>query len=229
MIFVMCSYTTNQDDNSGPAQSQYYSTADGSVCYLYFYKDTGKYKGNLDKPKGLDDLNGTAFGIWGSNITEASVRAYQIAKFNYSQDIANNRIIESVSSNGNLTPFTDGPTWEGTWTIPVCHTGNHNWNTQDGDITISYGSLPCCCGPNCNETATFVQAANMTGFQTLLHGCQSQLAGTDIDFSTVDYGFKENNGGGVHLGPLGLGPIIGIAIAGGAVVTSIILCFCCCC
>lgn len=44
-------------------------------------------------------------------------------------------------------------------------------------------------GPNCNETSAFVEAANMVGFQTLLHACQAQLGDTDIDYSDVDYGF----------------------------------------
>ena len=71
--------------------------------------------------------------------------------------------------------------------------------------------LPCCCGnspfsstkpfhaprneltttgPDCKDTAAFVKAANLYGFQTLLRGCKAQLYGTDLDFNSIDYGFK---------------------------------------
>jgi hypothetical protein len=45
-------------------------------------------------------------------------------------------------------------------------------------------------GPNCNETKAFVEAANMVGFQTLLHACEGQLGDTNIDYTQVDYGFS---------------------------------------
>jgi hypothetical protein len=41
-------------------------------------------------------------------------------------------------------------------------------------------------GPNCNDTAAFVKAANMQGFQTLLRACKEQYA----DYESVDYGFQ---------------------------------------
>ncbi len=105
-----------------------------------------------------------------------------------------NRIEASVASNGTLTPFQDGPGWEGVWTIPVCDVGSHvEWNTQFWDKKEGFGRLPCCCGPNCADTAEFVQAAGMKDFQTLLHGCKRQLKGTEIDFSKVDYGFQTDS------------------------------------
>lgn len=41
-------------------------------------------------------------------------------------------------------------------------------------------------GPDCKDTAAFVKAANMQGFQTLLRACKAQYA----DYESVDYGFE---------------------------------------
>jgi hypothetical protein len=41
-------------------------------------------------------------------------------------------------------------------------------------------------GPNCKDTAAFVKAANMQGFQTLLRACKGQYA----NYESVDYGFE---------------------------------------
>jgi hypothetical protein len=114
--------------------------------FSHRYDEDGILRGHLDKPWGLDELNGTHYGINGSDITKASARAFRVGGFNYSQDIAHSRIVKSISSNGLLTPFTDGAGWEGTWTLPVCDMGTHNWNTQYGNDTSRYGMLPCCCG-----------------------------------------------------------------------------------
>jgi hypothetical protein len=79
----------------------------------------------------------------------------------------------SVSSNGTLTPYADGAGWigqnvsstlfeailtihAGTWTLPVCDIGTHQWNTQFGNKTSRYGMLPCCCGnPPFSSTKPF--------------------------------------------------------------------------
>ncbi|OCK73645.1 hypothetical protein K432DRAFT_430486 [Lepidopterella palustris CBS 459.81] len=188
-IFVMFHKTNNSDDTSGPSESRYYSAADGGVYYLYFYHEDGILRGHLDKPWGLDFLNGNVYGITAADITKASARAFRAAKFNYNQSFAQERIMTSISSNGALNPFADGAGWEGTWTLPVCDTGIHNWNSQYGNKTTRYGMLPCCCGVNCTDTAAFVKAANMKYFQTLVHGCRGLLGHSDLNFKKIDYGY----------------------------------------
>lgn len=44
-------------------------------------------------------------------------------------------------------------------------------------------------GENCHDTKAFVNATYLGGFQTLLRGCKAQLRDTDLDFSSIDYGF----------------------------------------
>ncbi|OCK74569.1 hypothetical protein K432DRAFT_447221 [Lepidopterella palustris CBS 459.81] len=188
-IFVTFTKTNNTNDTSGPAQTKYYSSQDGGVYYTYFYHEDGVLRGHIDKPWGLDNLNGSLYNITGTDITKASARAFKIGGFNFTRDMAFQQIEESVSSNGTLTPYLDGASWTGTWTIPVCDIGTHQWNTQYGKNGSRYGMLPCCCGPNCTDTATFVKAANMNNFQTLLRGCKEQLKDTDLDFNAIEYGF----------------------------------------
>ena len=154
----------------------------------------------MDAPPGFDKLTSSDYNISITDALKSSARTWRYQGFNYTQRDAMNRIQGSVLSNGTLTPFQDGIGWEGVWTIPVCDIGGHiQWNTQFGDKKEGYGRLPCCCGPNCSDTAAFVEAGGWKGFNGLLSGCKLQLANSDIDFSNVDYGFKSSGGGGVSL------------------------------
>ena len=72
----------------------------------------------------------------------------------------------------------------------MCDMGANNWNTAYGAKPTRFGLMPCCCGPNCSETKDFIKAANMQGFQTVLHACQAQLQKTSIEYADVDYGIK---------------------------------------
>jgi hypothetical protein len=101
-----------------------------------------------------------------------------------------NQLEEAFSSNGTVSPFKQGAGWVGTWTLPVCDMGANNWNTAYGAKPTRFGLMPCCCGPNCSETKDFIKAANMQGFQTVLHACQAQLQKTSIKYADVIYGIK---------------------------------------
>ncbi|KAI9783858.1 MAG: hypothetical protein M1816_001159 [Peltula sp. TS41687] len=159
-----------------------------SITLIYYV-----LSGGLDKPWGLDQLNGSLYGITGKDITKASAGAWKVGKFNYTKEMAFEQLQSWASSNGTMSPYQDGAGWPGTWTLPVCDIDHHRWNTQFGDKPSRFGMLPCCCGPSCADTKAFVMAANMKGFRTLLRGCKAQLEGTDLDFHAIDYGFKWNN------------------------------------
>ncbi|KAH0538828.1 hypothetical protein FGG08_004604 [Glutinoglossum americanum] len=193
--FIYFAKTDDPNDSNGPNVTKYYSEEDGGVYYLYRYVEDHILQGHLDKPWGLDAINGPHYNIAPSDITKSSALAWRRAGFNYTQDIAKDRILESITSNGTLTPFKDGAAWEGVWTIPVCDVGNHtNWNVQyGGKKKHRYDYLPCCCGPDCKDTKDFVKAANLKGFQTLLRGCKAQLKVEGMDYSKVDYGFAWKN------------------------------------
>ena len=181
-------------------------------------------KGYLDAPSSLSKLNNSIYGIDPADISRSSARAWAYAKSNYTNDDVMNRIEASVASNGTLTPFQDGPGWEGVWTIPVCDLGVHvEWNTQFGDQKEGLGRLPCCCGPKCADTAEFVKAAGMKNYEVLRDGCERQLKGSDINFSRVDYGF------GSFWSRISIGQRAGIVIGVIFLFVALLACFCCCC
>lgn len=141
-------------------------------------------------PFGLDKLNGSLYNISRSDITKASAAAYRVAKFNFTHADETAQLEEAFASNGTVSPFEQGAGWVGTWTLPVCDMGANNWNTQYGAKPTRFGYLPCCCGPSCSETKEFIAAANMEGFQTVLHACQGQLKDSSIRYEDVEYGIK---------------------------------------
>jgi hypothetical protein len=158
--------------------------------YSYYDKTDDIYVGHLTPPPNIDHLNNTAYNISIADVLVSSSRAWKYAGNNYTEETARNRIIASISSNGTLTPFQDGPSWEGIWTIPVCDIGNNiDWITQFGDAQQGPG-LPCCCGEKCKDTREFVYASGFNGSQALLQECKIQLSGTGIPFNRVNYGFK---------------------------------------
>ncbi|KAI9775007.1 MAG: hypothetical protein M1839_001607 [Geoglossum umbratile] len=212
-IFVNFLRTNNTNDASGPKDARYYSEEDGGVYYTYHYHEDGKLKGHLDKPWGLDELNGSTYGISGIDITKASARAWRIGGFNFTRQMGEDLLQQAVSSNKS-NPWVEGAAWPGSWTLPVCDMGTHNWNTQFGEKRGKYGLLPCCCGEACKDTKAFVKAANMKGFQTLLSGCEAQLKNSDLDFKSIDYGFKKNSSA-ILTAAIALGVIftLGIVIA----------------
>ncbi|KAI9775348.1 MAG: hypothetical protein M1839_001264 [Geoglossum umbratile] len=254
-IFIYFARTDDPEDSNGPEVTKYYSKADGGVYYLYRYSEDGILQGHLDKPWGLEFLNGSTVSVLskpqpkgmdggrkarslirrdGSNykippsdITKASARAWRKAGFNYTDMIAQERILESIASNGTLTPFEDGAGWEGVWTIPVCDVGNHTkWNVKYGwKQNHRYDMLPCCCGENCKDTAKFIRAANLNGLQTVLRGCKIQLQGSGINFDSVDYGFRWKNSLPLAFASWGNGARFGFVIV---ILIPVLVGFCCC-
>ncbi|KAH0548679.1 hypothetical protein GP486_007777, partial [Trichoglossum hirsutum] len=111
-IFIYFAKTDNPNDSNGPNVTKYYSKEDGGVYYLYRYVEDGVLQGHLDKPWGLDQLAGPHYNIAPSDITKSSARAWRRSGFNYTQEVAQNRIVDSITSNGSLTPFQDGAAWE---------------------------------------------------------------------------------------------------------------------
>ncbi|KAM7191314.1 hypothetical protein V8F20_009369 [Naviculisporaceae sp. PSN 640] len=231
-IFIMFKSTLDADINSGPSQTKYYSEEDKGVYYLYEMLEGNRMTSTLVKPLGLDDFDGSYFGITAQDITRASAKSFRAGQFNYTnEDFVTelDDVLANDGANASISdPFKEGAAWPGTWTIPVCDTGKYDWNVQYDDYSSRYGKLPCCCGPDCKDTAAFVRAANILGSQAFLRGCWEQLRTLpDLDFERIDYGYSwdrtfpvfwsEANDG------VRAGVVIGI-IAGGVIVLSLIIC-----
>jgi hypothetical protein len=194
------------------------------VSYHRFsYNDTKHFGGYLAAPPNIDKFKNSTYNL---NITDtviSSSRAWQYASNNYTNQDAQDRIIASVASNGTLTPFQDGSAWEGVWTIPVCNVGNNvDWNTEFGDKKQGYGRLPCCCGPNCRDTAEFARASGWNGSDTLLLGCRRQLAGSGISCASIDYGYSSSGSFAYHWAIWNAGQRTGVMI--GLIFCGLIFC-----
>jgi len=194
--FIYSALTNDPNDASGPNVTKYYSTETGRVYYLYAYHTTGRLSGILDVPRGLYMMNDSRYGIDPKAITKSSAVAWEASGSSNSTSIAGlNGTVSFVSGNGALNPFTSEGEWEGLWTLPICDIGtNIGWNAQYGHDSKHgrYGALPCCCGPNCQDTKAFIDSISMKGLQTLLVGCKSQMKSSNVTtkHGAVDYGFK---------------------------------------
>jgi len=187
--------TAELNQSEYPANSSYTSRST-NVTYIPYYFD-GKAQQQLP---GMQVLSGGTIGLNASHVAEASARAWEVAAFNYTPQLAFRRLEASFSSNGELTPFQDGDRWEGTYTLPVCDVGPHKeWVVQYGGRMV-----PCCCGPNCTETRAFIAASNLNTSGNFLHMCRKELKGTSLDFSKIDYG--------IHPRGLSKGQKAGVAI-----------------
>jgi hypothetical protein len=183
--FLVFARTDYPNDNHGPNETKYYSEIMGGIYHLYYYDGRA-----LERPPGMDLLNDSTYGIEPWQITKSAARAWEhVGNSDYTNDIALSRLQDSLASNGTLTPFKDGPAWEGIFPFPVCDVGDHiDWVGQYGDRV-----LPCCCGPKCRDTRTFVRAANLNHSSSFLKACREQLKYSDVDFDSVDYGIQTSS------------------------------------
>ncbi|KAK3213657.1 hypothetical protein GRF29_28g563392 [Pseudopithomyces chartarum] len=118
-IFTTFHRTNDSLSSSGPNATRYYSQKDGGVYYTYFYHESGILKGYLDAPEGLAQLNESAWGISGGDISKASAASAKVGGFNYTEEMGRGALSEAIASNGSLSPWEDGAGWRGTWTMPV--------------------------------------------------------------------------------------------------------------
>lgn len=207
-------------DNQFPSNDSWTSPRSGRTYVPYFFDG----RSQLSLP-GLDALDQTFYSVTASQVAEASARAWEVAGFNYTDAVALRRVQDSFS-DPELTPFRDGVSWEGTFTLPVCDVGDHS------DWLVPYGGrlLPCCCGPDCSQTHAFVQAANLNHSQDWRDICHKQLKGTSLDFDTIDYGIDAGSKAHQFWHSLGKGGKAGfiIAVVLGIFISWIVLCAFCC-
>lgn len=74
--------------------------------------------------------------------------------------MATQRALEAVRDEW-ANPWDKGTQWEGTFTIPICNTGNTSYNVQYGERI-----MPCNCGGNGDgsQVADLKKNANMEGY-----------------------------------------------------------------
>lgn len=100
------------------------------------------------------------------------------------------------------------------------------------DALTSFAHTTFQIGKDCNDTAAFVTAAHLHGFQTLLRGCKAQLKDTNLDFATIDYGFGWEKSFRLWYAAMSRGQKAGIVIGiiiGGIVVMIMLASIIACC
>ncbi|CAG7923683.1 unnamed protein product [Penicillium olsonii] len=177
------------DDNQGIGSGPQEATVcrDGQAWYLYYWQEndvvstTSHQWGWVASPPGADQLGQGAYGgVSVQDIINSSLDAYNVAGYNYDSDTAASRASDAIS-NSWASPGAHGASWEGIFTIPVCDVGGAVNSDYQGKeyILQSYGhdSRPVWCGAICSgdsqKTSDFINAANMGGFQSPKHLCNS--------------------------------------------------------
>ncbi|KAI1373492.1 hypothetical protein F4677DRAFT_217379 [Hypoxylon crocopeplum] len=172
-----------QDIGSGP--KDYTVCRDGRAWYLYYWHEgngdflSNKQWGYVTMPPGADKLgSGDYAGVTVADVINSSIDSYNVAEYNYDASKAADRVHEALQG-GWRNPGAQGPSWEGTFTIPVCDVSGavgQKWQDQQY-ILQEYDddSRPVWCGPICSndwdKTSRFIKAANMNNFKSPKHLC----------------------------------------------------------
>ena len=173
----------NQGIGSGPQAASV--CRDNKAWYLYYWQEndvvstTSHQWGWVNPPPGSDQLGqGEYVGVTIQDVINSSLDSYNVAGYNYTADTAAQRAQSALESQW-ANPGAQGPSWEGTFTIPVCDISSIiGANLYDGQFILQdYGhdSRPVWCGPICSnsadQTKAFIAAAQMTNFQSPKHLC----------------------------------------------------------
>ncbi|KAL6718497.1 hypothetical protein ACLMJK_004589 [Lecanora helva] len=188
-IFILGGGRCGDGDGIGSGPQEATLCRDGRAWYLYYWQEndakpslTSHQWGWVNATPGMDQLgNGDYAGVKVQDLISSSLDSYNVAGYNYDNTTAYNRA-KSALEDGWRNPAQQGPSWEGTFTIPVCDVSNAiadpNFERKEW-ILQPYGhdSRPNWCGPICSgdlqKTRDFIHAANMDGFKSPKHLCDN--------------------------------------------------------
>ena len=140
------------------------------------------------EPPGFENLGtGEYSGVTYEDIINSSLDSYNVAQYSYTNATAAARA-EAAIKDGWANPGAVGPSWEGTFTIPLCDisaaVNSDYWGKQYILQPYDQESRPVWCGPICSgsvqQTQAFIQAANMVGFESPRHLCPGDTPQSDI-------------------------------------------------
>jgi len=171
---IFITYTTDVDgsceqDKQGPQDLKYCRPGDPGVYYMYWWNQQSvdpKFfdtfaTGKLDHPMGWDKLAAgwvdPDYQLDLKDVFESSIAAFQAGGLNYDGKTAIERAMSAVRDQW-ANPWDKGTQWEGTFTIPICNTGNTSYNVQLGDRI-----MPCNCGGDGSQVEAF-KNATMPGY-----------------------------------------------------------------
>ncbi|KAI1078840.1 hypothetical protein F5B20DRAFT_194404 [Whalleya microplaca] len=185
-IFILGGGKCGDGQGIGSGPKDYSVCRDGKAWYIYYWHEgngdpfSGKQWGYVTKPPGADELGkGDYAGIKIADVINSSLDSYNVGEYNYDSNKAAERV-QLALKKGWRNPGAQGPSWEGTFTIPVCDvSGAVGKGYYDGRYILEdYGknSRPVWCGPICSDdwdkTDRFISAAHMNNFKSPKHICQ---------------------------------------------------------
>jgi len=169
-IFILGSGACGDNQGIGSGPQNYSVCRNNKAWYLYYWQEndvvsiTMHQWGWAAMPAGADVLgSGDYAGVTVEDVINSSLDAYNVAGYKYTNATAANRALSALRGQW-ANPFAQGPSWEGTFTIP--NTYGRLYILQDYD----HDSRPMWCGPICSnnmtQTTEFIKAANMEIFQS---------------------------------------------------------------
>ncbi|KAI9800992.1 MAG: hypothetical protein M1825_003526 [Sarcosagium campestre] len=185
-VFIMGGGPCDNSGGVGSGPDQAKICSEGRAWYLFYWMEYGGFHlskkrwGNVDEPPGFSELGkGDYEGIKGEDIIKSSLDAYKVARYEYTADMYQRRT-EDALNNGTLAPSEVGPSWEGTFTIPVCDISPVVQDTDTdfpkrdvilqpwGANMVPQWCRPVCAGPDGkvskDATVEFLKAAQMDNF-----------------------------------------------------------------
>lgn len=184
----------NQGIGSGPKEAVYCRESDNTAWYLYHWEDYYSIKTALDThyglvrhPHGMYKLGtGDYSAVNITDVIKSSLRAYEVAAYNYTPTFALDRAKSAMQQN--INPLKEGPSWEGIFTVPVCNISEVANSKLEDDpkyyekskilkpyTTKRHEQRPWWCGPICDgdliKTKYWIEASNMHGFESFHHKC----------------------------------------------------------
>lgn len=191
-IFIMGGGQCGDDQGIGSGPQDSSVCRDGKAWYLYYWHEgngdflSEKQWGYVTVPPGADQLGqGDFAGVTVADVINSSLDSYNVAEYAYDADKAAERVQDALGG-GWQNPGAQGPSWEGTFTVPVCDVSdavNQDWYMKEYILEDhDENARPVWCGPICSndwdKTKRFIEAAGMGGFKSPKHICTDN--GVDI-------------------------------------------------
>ncbi|KAI1100645.1 hypothetical protein F4804DRAFT_336057 [Jackrogersella minutella] len=188
-IFILGGANCGDGQGIGTGPKDYTVCRDGKAWYLYYWHEgngdalSEKQWGYVTYPTGADKLGqGDFAGVTVSDVINSSLDSYNVAEYNYDANTAASRVHDALS-NGWKNPGSQGPSWEGTFTIPVCDVSaavGQDWQDKQYILEEYDGNArPVWCGPICSndwdKTKRFINAAQMGNFKSPKHLCKGNI------------------------------------------------------
>ncbi len=121
-------------------------------------------------PFGADELGKGAYRyVKIADVIKASVDAYAVAGYEYTNSPAQARAKDALTK-GWANPGAQGPSWGGTFTIPVCDVGNAFERSYADTYKKGYDWRQGICSGSKNQRKRFMKAANREAWYKQVRG-----------------------------------------------------------